>query len=248
MRIDVEHPGCSARQCPIARTAERSHDAVPSPRVDRLPARAQSGLRPGPMSRAGLVGTAVLALHGVGVWALLQQRIALVDTPVALRVFVIDPPDRGPPPAPTHPAPQPLIKARLEFEAPSPPNLTEAEIPAEIEILSEAPAIAEPAPATPSGPMALADELSVFCPTRTPPAYPLESKHLHEQGEVTLRVELDEDGRVRDAVIVKSSGHAELDEAGRTAVLKWRCHAAMHDGKPARAVAMQSLEFALERR
>ena len=88
----------------------------------------------------------------------------------------------------------------------------------------------------------------MFCPTRTPPTYPLQSKHFHEQGEVTLRVELDEQGRVSEVGIVESSGFTRLDEAARAAVLTWRCNAAMRDGKPARAFAIQTLEFVLERR
>jgi len=101
--------------------------------------------------------------------------------------------------------------------------------------------------ATQSEPMALSDELEVFCPTRSPPTYPLQSKHLHEQGEVTMRVGLDGQGRVSEVGIERSSGFTRLDEAARAAVLTWRCNAALRDGKPARAVAIQTFEFVLQR-
>jgi protein TonB len=94
----------------------------------------------------------------------------------------------------------------------------------------------------------LADQLEVFCPGRSPPVYPPQSKHLREQGEVRLRVDLDEQGTVSDAGILKSSGFARLDEAARAAVFGWRCNPAMRGGKPTRAVAIQTLEFVLARR
>jgi protein TonB len=65
---------------------------------------------------------------------------------------------------------------------------------------------------------------------------------------VTLRVELDERGRVDGVTVVRSSGHARLDAAARAAVLTWQCNAATREGQPIRAVATQTLEFVLTRR
>lgn len=95
---------------------------------------------------------------------------------------------------------------------------------------------------------ALETELAVRCPDRAAPQYPLQAKRQREQGEVRLRVELDESGRIDRVSIVSSSGFARLDEAARTAIKLWRCEPAQRDGKPVRAVAMQSLAFELERR
>lgn len=94
----------------------------------------------------------------------------------------------------------------------------------------------------------LGTELFIQCPERTPPRYPLLAKRQREQGEVRLRVELDENGRIDRVTIVSSSGFPRLDEAARTAIKSWRCRPARHEGHPVRAVAMQSLEFVLDGR
>jgi protein TonB len=91
-------------------------------------------------------------------------------------------------------------------------------------------------------------ELEVQCPDRAPPRYPLLAKRQHEQGEVRLRVELDESGRITDVAIVGSSGSPRLDDAARAAIESWHCRPAQREGQPVRAVAMQSLAFLLERR
>src|SRR5437868_15305594 len=54
------------------------------------------------------------------------------------------------------------------------------------------------------------------------PAYPLNAALEGTTGEVKLRVIVNNDGHVRDATVVKSSGKKELDYAARAAVLNWR--------------------------
>ena len=93
----------------------------------------------------------------------------------------------------------------------------------------------------------LGTELAIQCPQRTPPRYPPLAKRQREQGEVRLRVELDEAGRIDRITIVSSSGSPRLDEAARIAIESWRCRPAERDGQPVRAVALQSLAFVLER-
>ncbi len=115
-----------------------------------------------------------------------------------------------------------------------------------------APLIASsPAPTPSSSPTdvtrTLGTELAIQCPERTAPRYPPLAKRQREQGEVQLRVELDERGRIDSVRIVSSSGSPRLDEAARMAVESWRCRPAQHDGRPVRAVALQSLAFVLER-
>lgn len=90
-------------------------------------------------------------------------------------------------------------------------------------------------------------ELVVQCPERTPPRYPPLAKRLREQGEVRLRVELDENGHIGRVTVVSSSGYPRLDAAARTAIKSWHCRPPEHEGHPVRAVAMQSLAFVLDR-
>jgi len=98
-----------------------------------------------------------------------------------------------------------------------------------------------------AAPENLGTELAVQCPERTPPRYPPLAKQQREQGEVRLKVELDESGRIDRVTIVSSSGSPRLDDAARAAIESWRCRPAEHDGQPVRAVALQSLAFVLER-
>ncbi len=58
------------------------------------------------------------------------------------------------------------------------------------------------------------------------PPYPLNAALEGTTGEVTLRVVVNNDGHVREAGIVKSSGKKELDYAARASVLKWRLNRA----------------------
>jgi len=106
--------------------------------------------------------------------------------------------------------------------------------------------VASVAPA-PAAPESLETELAVQCPERTAPRYPALAKRQREQGEVRLRVELDESGRIDRVTIVSSSGSPRLDDAARSAIESWRCRPAQHDGQAVRAVALQSLAFVLER-
>lgn len=118
-------------------------------------------------------------------------------------------------------------------------------------VIRVSPAANPPARATTepaAGPVALRSELAVACPERSAPRYPVEAKRRREQGTVSLRVELDEAGRVADVTVIGSSGSRALDDAAVAAVRGWRCNAALRDGRPVRAVATQALDFVIERR
>ncbi|MDG2144360.1 MAG: energy transducer TonB [Planctomycetota bacterium] len=54
------------------------------------------------------------------------------------------------------------------------------------------------------------------------PDYPRLSSRLKEQGDVILRLTLDDEGRVRGVELLESSGYIRLDEAAMSAAPKWR--------------------------
>lgn len=124
------------------------------------------------------------------------------------------------------------------------PIVQAAPVPAVVPAVRVAPAAAAP---TPPAPETLGNELAVQCPERLAPHYPPLAKRQREQGEVRLRVELDETGRIDRVTVVSSSGSPRLDDAARAAIETWRCRPALRDGHPVRAIAMQSLAFVLER-
>lgn len=98
----------------------------------------------------------------------------------------------------------------------------------------------------PAGPMTIAGELSVACPERSAPAYPMASRRMGETGTVVLQVELDERGKITAARVGTSSGHVRLDEAALKAVRAWRCTPATRNGEPVRAIALQPFKFVLQ--
>ncbi|HUP06483.1 MAG TPA: TonB family protein [Caldimonas sp.] len=189
---------------------------------------------------------AVVLLHGL---LLAAAWFARVDLPrreeSALAVALLS----APTPVRQEELPAPVP---VRLVAPLPAVLVDA--PAvQLPVFDQRPAESAVVHTAPKGPAqaateTLATELAVQCPERAPPRYPPLAKRQREQGEVRLRVELDESGRIDRIAIVSSSGSPRLDEAARTAIESWRCRPAQHDGRPVRAVALQSLAFVLERR
>lgn len=188
----------------------------------------------------------VVALHAAALWGLWSHR--LLPTPVdAATLFVnfIAPPSL------------PKVAAALKREPPKPrPEEQPRQLVADAPVTSPTEAVAPPpasapvitaaAEPKPAGPVTLGAELSVACPERTAPNYPLLSRRMNETGITVLRVELDEQGHVSTARVATGSGYARLDEAALTAVKTWRCTPARRNGQPVRAVALQPFKFVLQ--
>jgi len=147
------------------------------------------------------------------------------------------------------PAPTPiafhLVAPQVELPVIGSPAI---ELPADV-VRTSTPSAAPMVPAATqsSGTETLTGELELQCPQREPPHYPALSRRKHEQGEVRMRVEIDEEGRIDSVTIVASSGSPRLDEAAREAVAAWRCQPAERDGRVVRAVAFQTMAFVLAR-
>jgi len=198
--------------------------------------------------KSWLLALGVLIAHGLVLYGLLRDWLVLKSPERPVTIAFIDAPKhelQADPPLSANPQTQ---KVTLEFESPSTIEFPEPfgdeqkPAPSTVPVAAAAEMIAAAASTQ------LADELAVYCPRRTPPAYPPQSRRLREQGEVTLRVELDEDGQVRAATVVRSSGSVRLDESAHDAVMTWRCTGARRDGRPVRAVAIQTLAFVLKLR
>lgn len=193
----------------------------------------------------------VVAVHAAALWGLWTHRLIAVPEEVAtLFVNFITPP--APPiaprvePPPRREPPRPRPDAR-----PQPSQLTAAaplDSPAEFAVpLAPTPvAVAAAVEPQPAAPVNLGAELSVSCPERTAPSYPLPSRRLNETGTAVLRVELDEQGRVAAARVATGSGYDRLDAAALAAVKTWRCNPAQRNGQPVRAVALQPFKFVLQ--
>ncbi len=75
------------------------------------------------------------------------------------------------------------------------------------------------------------------------PPYPLISALNKASGEVTLRLILKDDGRVKEVKIEKESGSKRLDAAARMAALKWRLNPAKLKPSDTAAGRLVAIEF-----
>lgn len=207
------------------------------------------------LKREQLIGLLfVLALHGAALYGLWSYRI--IPTPVeaiTLMVNLINPPPPEQPKPPKLEPPKPQMP-----RPPDPPPPEHQHLVAEAPVVKpDEPVVYAPpspprpvieAPPLPLQPVRLSGELSVACPERSPPDYPLLSMRMNEQGNVVLRVELGEDGRVANAEVKNSSGYKRLDEAALVTVKAWRCKPSVRNGAAVRAIALQPFNFILGER
>jgi len=77
------------------------------------------------------------------------------------------------------------------------------------------------------------------------PRYPPESRRIHEQGLVVLRVLIDESGHAKAVEVYRSSGHPRLDEAARRAVERAVFRPYIDGGVARESAAMVPVEFSL---
>lgn len=210
----------------------------------------------------------VLALHGAllyGAWS--YKLIPPPQEAVTLFVNLINPPQpkkEESPPEPPKPSPQKvkLVKPQsVKQFKPEPllvsnaPVTSAAEPVAPMQLEPEPVVNAPPVPEAvvevalkPQAAVILSSDLSVSCPQRAMPNYPAASRRQNEQGQVVLRVELDETGRITSARVATSSGYKRLDEAGLTAIKNWQCNPSTRNGAAVRAIALQPFDFILEGR
>ncbi len=78
-----------------------------------------------------------------------------------------------------------------------------------------------------------------------PPSYPPSARRLGIEGIVRVRVLVGTDGKVIQALVVKTSGHEALDAAALEAVVDWRFEPAQLDGEPVRSWASVPIAFKL---
>ena len=78
------------------------------------------------------------------------------------------------------------------------------------------------------------------------PRYPYLSRSREEQGQVILRVYVNEKGRVSRIETIQSSGHSRLDKAARKAVKNWTFIPALEDSNPAAGVVQVPISFVLK--
>jgi protein TonB len=213
------------------------------------------------IERAGALVT--LALHllvGAALLSYEPSRQALFAA-VPIMVDLITPPKVEPRPEPPveippPPKPKPIPNRVIKKHDPPPVLAAPVEAPSPSPILV-APPPPEPAPPPPPAPapiIAVAPPLVVVTPPiftadyleNPPPAYPLMSRRLGEQGRVILRVLVSAGGSANEIQIRESSGHARLDNAARDTVRGWRFVPAQRGEVPVSAWVLIPISFRLD--
>lgn len=224
-----------------------------------------------PASHRRAVVAAILALHGVAGWAMLQVpalREALTEAaPIFVNLIAPEakplPPEPPPPPPPRPLPPPPTPKL-----PPPPAPLIEAPplaLPAPAVFIAPPPEV-PPIPEPPAPPVVVVVQAPPPAPPASPPLapktipasavqylvapvveYPRLSRRGREEGRVMLRVWIDEAGVPRSVQVSQSSGHARLDEAAVAAVQKARFKPYSENGQPTPGWAYTPIEFDLEK-
>lgn len=204
-----------------------------------------------------LVALLVLMLHGALLYALWRARAGSLPETAPVSVRLINEPASSVAPVST----PSRTAATAAFPASKPaPTPTPAGSPVEISAPHAAPVETMAPAASVSGvgatqpnpteslavKVGVTVDVSLACPVRAAPVYPLTARKLGETGKVVLRVELDETGRLVASEVARSSGFIRLDEAAQVAVKGWRCQPAMRDGQPLRVISMESFDFRLD--
>lgn len=257
------------RICDIVKCFPRTPSPVSSvslpTRLPPLPGPADPAEAP---SRA-LVVAAIVLLHAVAVWALLQVqavREAAVQAAPILVSLLAAPQPPSPPPA-VAPAARPQPRARPQPK-PQPPVIALPQssdpqalsVPPPLEVPPPAPAATVPqaavaqsstdatAPAAPPpAPKQLPDDAVQYL---QPPQllYPPLSLRRRETGLVVVRAYVGlEGGAPRSVSVERSSGHARLDQAAMAAVQGARFKPYAEKGRPVEGWALIPIRFDLEK-
>lgn len=211
-------------------------------------------------------GLLVLALHLVVVWGLLQMkgvRQALHEaTPLMVSLIATEAPPRPPQALPVPALPLPRLPAAVALPvpqvvvadappAPPPvPVVTTAPQPAPVAVQPAA-VVAAPVPAAVPAPPAPPAPKSVAASALryrvVPPVeVPLASRRLGESGTVALRVVFDVTGAPRQITLLRSSGHARLDEQALAAMRAARIVPYLDNGTPIEVSAVAQLAYELD--
>lgn len=216
----------------------------------------------GPAGRRWLTG-GVLVAHLAGGWALLQidaVRQAVIEVAPIMVDMIAAPEPAKPLPPPPPPSPQPRkvapAPAPLIAAAPTPTPAPPTFVAPEPTPAPPAPVTAAPAPPAPPAPPAApplaptpkkipASAVSYLVKPRLD--FPLLSKRARESGDVLLRIVVDVNGRLKDAVVLKSSGFARIDQAALQDIRSARFAPHMEDGKPVEMESTATLAYDLDR-
>ncbi len=156
-------------------------------------------------------------------------------------------------PSQVHPSaapPRPIQTATLAPESPT--NAGEVAVPSTVaplarEEVREPSPTATPGPAVASAPKPIKIVAVPRYRNNPAPEYPAAAKLRREEGEVRLSVTVSPDGRPLWVSLLRSSGHALLDQAAIDAVERWTFEPARAAGEPVEDRVIVPVRFSLSR-
>ncbi len=214
-----------------------------------------------------IVIVVVLVLHGFFFISLdlgLDVKNDPSENEVRVMANLVAPPTPPAPPASTPPMPQPKQEAKPKTQAkpepkaktpdPSstpPPDTSQAKAAEAAKAAESQMPNAAVAPASSQGTSGTPiqtdiGKLIVVYQPDADPYYPSFSKRAGEQGEVVVRLIIDETGVVEEAVLLRSSGFARLDRAAEQIGRRYRFKPYTVNGNPARISTNLLIKFNLK--
>ncbi len=190
----------------------------------------------GVMSRSG-PAIAVIAIHIVIIYGL-SLSMGYVDVPKFAKpieaVFIPESTD-------SKPEPMPVVKPNIDLQQPVDEPVPQVAVDEPVAPPSDMPASNIALAAS----TASAPSQDLKTTNRVEPTYPAISRRMGEEGQVQLRVLVDESGKPKDIQMLKSSGFPHLDDAALQAVRKWRFRAATDGSKNIMAWTQVAMTFKL---
>lgn len=207
----------------------------------------------------------VLALHGMFFVSLdlgLEVRNDPSENEVRVMANLVAPPTPPAPPASTTPTPQPKLEAKPKTKPEPKPKTPEPSStpPADASQAKAAEAAKAAESQMPNAAVAPASsqgtsgtpiqtdigKLVVVYQPDADPYYPSFSKRAGEQGEVVVRLIIDETGIVEEVALLRSSGFARLDRAATEIGKRYRFKPYSVNGNPARISTNLLIKFNLK--
>ncbi len=181
----------------------------------------------GIMSRRAMGFAATAAFHILLVYGLVtglaRSVVEVIKGPIETKIIEeVKQEDKPPPPPPP------------KFDKPPPPFVPLPDISITTEAPPAATAITQGTPVVrPAAPPAAPTVAKTIKGRNYQPEYPPSSKRAGEEGTVTLSIYVNEEGKVTEAKVEKSSGFEKLDEAAvKEALRSWKFTPATSGGKP----------------
>lgn len=193
-----------------------------------------------PLQRFGGLG-AVALLHLLAVYALItglaHRMIDAIKHPMDVRIveeIKPPPPETPPPPAPKFSMPPPPFIPAPEVPVTQQPDInpiaSSSRSAPQDHSFQKQPEIAAP-PDPPAAPLPQKGRAHADW-DRCMPHYPFVSLRFEEEGTTRIRFDVGADAKLKDAVLVRSSGFPRLDQSAMKALSDCSFQPAVKDGQP----------------